>query len=533
MTYEDLVKLGAKPVDTPAPAPVAAVPSGGGMTLEQLTAMGAKPVDESKPAPAEKPSFLSEVGSRIAAPFKGARDIIANATMPTSLSDAWARIKQNAPEVGNALIAPVRTLGEASGAVTDELAHPKRMLQGAPLARALGYSTPEAVAHADAANREFSRGVVSAVPFAGLARERLTGFPESSPADAALAPGASAFGAVTAAPFVAKIAPEAKSTVLNAAQDATEGATNAVRGIGEKAIERSEERLANSSTPVKDAISEAATTIKKNAEKTATHAILAELGARIPGVGHSLTGLALAKDVGIPLAKAAGVAADEGLAAFARRALGDQGIPVAETSPFTSDQWRPRLTGPLPPSWKPRAGAGAPIEPIAAPSEVPAEPPISDNPQIAAYQDALRGATPEQTKEYTLAIKQIEDRLARAKTRPAPGPMTMPPEPVPPLPERMAPPQTPDLAPATPAEPPAPIAHPPPAMSSVLSEAPTWKPSAKDERFARQLGMKVADYRNLMAKRTAMQMVGRLPAPVGQPPAGSLEATLAALGQQP
>jgi hypothetical protein len=111
---------------------------------------GAQPIDEPVPPPAQ-PSFVDEARSRIAAPFKAIGSVFSNATLPTSPADAIARIKQNAPAVGEAVAAPFVKAVDAARGVGTIVTHP---------------TSP-------AAGREAWRGIAGNIPFGGLALDRL------------------------------------------------------------------------------------------------------------------------------------------------------------------------------------------------------------------------------------------------------------------------------------------------------------------------------------------------------------------------
>lgn len=167
----------------PAPAPAAAAPSGGFDPDAFLAAPAAAP------AAPPKRSFLAEAGSRAVAPFTAAADVVKNATAPTSLADVGARLKQNLPEVGDALLSPVRAVGHALGAVGNAIVHPVDTFGGG---------------NAPAVGRELLRGVNDNIPLANLAVERLGGPAEMSEEDAARAPGFRELGGFTGAPLVSR-----------------------------------------------------------------------------------------------------------------------------------------------------------------------------------------------------------------------------------------------------------------------------------------------------------------------------------------
>lgn len=179
---------------------------------------------------------------------------------------------------------------------------------------------------------------------------------------------------------------------------------SAGRSIGESSIARSEERALTSQAPVQDAIKKAAAEIKASATKTAQHAVLAELaGGGHSMLGHGVAGLSAAYNIGRPIAQAAGTAADEGIAAIARRVLGEK---AEDTNPFRSELWSPRKNTPLPPSWSPRAGM---TEEAPGIPDMPAAP---ADPKIAQLQDALKTATPEQAEMINASIAGLMKRGA-------------------------------------------------------------------------------------------------------------------------
>lgn len=347
-------------------------------------------------APAQR-SFLAEAAHRAADFGRGVAENTRN--IP---STSWKRIKENAKTLGHPFV-------EAGREVADELTHPMRTLQGAPLARALGYSTPEAVAHHDAVNREAIRGIQSNVPLAGLAHERLTDFLEADAADAAEAPHAAGAGQVAGMAGLA-LAPKAVPLVgrtlaraANAAQDATMATAKAARSIGEGAIARSAARGPVPTENVAGAVKE-----------TIAHSVKA---------GHMRGPAALER--------AATVGADEAVAALARRLIK---APEHEAGPFDNDLWTPRRTEPLPASWRPRPGKGLPADelPAAAASIEPTAPPVAseaprgavaapDDP-IAMAREALRdpAVTPAQADALKKAIAGYEEKAARVGPKSAP-----------------------------------------------------------------------------------------------------------------
>lgn len=304
----------------------------------------------SAPAP-EKKSFIREAAGRVADTARGAVEAVKHPV-------------ETAKSAGRAI---AHTVAEAGREVADEATHPLRTLQGAPLARLAGYSTPEAVKHADAVNREGVRGFQGNIPLAGLAHERLTGFPETSAADAAEAPHAGAVGTVAGAaaiPLATSYAPlvgRGLARAANASQDALLAASEA-------SVARSAARRAVSATPVRDAVKEAA----KEASSHAIHkTVAATLAHQLPG-GHYIAPLVAGASVAKPVGKAALTAADEGFAALARR-----------------------------------AGVGAES--------------VAESPALRNLRDALKTATPEQAESIKASIAGLERRAA-AGARPARAP---------------------------------------------------------------------------------------------------------------
>lgn len=286
---------------------------------------------------------------------------------------------------------------------------------------------------------------------------------------------------------------------------------SAGRSIGESSIARSEERALTSQAPVQDAIKKAAAEIKASATKTAQHAVLAELaGGGHSMLGHGVAGLSAAKNIGLPIARATGVAADEGIAAIARRVLGKGADAVAEdANPFRSELWGPRKNTPLPPSWSPRGGIGAP-------EELPGMPEISAppvDPRIVQLQDALKTANPEQAEMINASIAGLMKRGASPATKAARPPIV---QLAPSLDERAAatmgsisaPPSVHAEAQAAAiksAKDALLSTHAPEAEPATMGAAPaaplTFEPSKFDDKFARKLKMSVEDYRAMMNER--------------------------------
>lgn len=174
---------------------------------------------------------------------------------------------------------------------------------------------------AGATLREGMRGVNSNIPFARDAVEAMGGPPASSPEDAAAAPGAQAFGSFAGAPVAGM-----EGQLLG------KGLSLAGRGVtaaGEASVERSAARAAETSTPIRDAVGKAATEVKKNAKDIARDALLGQ----ITGHGGAVGATSAALRVGAPLAKAAGVALDEGTAAMFRKFLARGSAPAEYLPP--------------------------------------------------------------------------------------------------------------------------------------------------------------------------------------------------------
>lgn len=191
---------------------VAAPPAGS--DLEKALAAGGKPVEAS--AAPEGQSFLGEATKR-------AGDFLSSFTNPVSMRDVGQSFKDLAG-----------TVAGASGAVGHAVAHPVETFQGSPAARALGVSTPEAVARNQAEQREVMRGVNSNIPLANLAVEHLGGPSETSATDAAAAPGAQALGQLAGIP-VANMEGEIAAKAAGAAVPAI---SKVVRKAGAAADER-------------------------------------------------------------------------------------------------------------------------------------------------------------------------------------------------------------------------------------------------------------------------------------------------------
>lgn len=241
------------------------------------------------------------------------------------------------------------------------------------------------------------------------------------------------------------------------------GAAEGARAVGEGAIERSAVRTAENPAPVKAAVKEATNDIKKHAKEVATAALFGH------GVGHgTMANLYAAGRLGIPIAKAGAVAADEGIAAIARRVLG-------------------------------KGGAEGAAE-------------VADNPQILQLQDALKTASPEQADMINKAIAGLR---ARAEATHTPRGTVPPIEAIAPtLEERAA--SFREVPPAAPPARAAAFGGRPPNL-----EATEWTPGPTDERFARQLGLSVEKYRDIMSARNA-----RLAAARASPEAFSPDAAL-------
>lgn len=304
---------------------------------------------EPEPETPAKRSFLGEAAHRAA---EAGHNFVENVKNIPSTSAG--RIWENA----KALAQPFKQAGQA---VADEVTHPVRTLQGSPAAQFLGLSTPEAVRHHEAVGNEFERGFESTVPLAGLAHERLTGFPETSAEDAAEAPYAHGAGAVTgmaAAPLVGQGAGLAK--------DAGAAVSGAVRKAGQAAIERS---AARGATPIWDAVKE--------------------------GGGDLLHGHVIK-----PAVRVGATAADELGAALARKMLRKPSVPAeyvppeapATPGPVTTDVTPPNLLNSAPieagPITAPDNRLLGPITPE-APAPAAAQPAAAVAPQPVADVEAI------------------------------------------------------------------------------------------------------------------------------------------------
>lgn len=164
--------------------------------------------------------------------------------------------------------------------------------------------------------------------------------------------------------------------VLGAIPGAAQGLGQGARAFGEGAIARSEARPPG--------------TFKAAAKETAIRA--GEVGTAaaadaLLGHGHALTGLTAAARLAAPAARTAGIAADETAAAIARKLLARRTGQVAAETAET-------------------------LSPVA-------------REQIAAYQQAMTGATSEERATYETAIEDIRRRAATP--RPAPPPMSVAP----------------------------------------------------------------------------------------------------------
>lgn len=392
----------------------------------------------SKPVAAPKRPFLSEVATRARAELEP----LAHLSLPTSLSDAAARVKQNiqpAVEAAKGLGRGALAAAEFPGRV---LLHPA-----------------DALEHAGATGNEVLRGAYGNVPLLNLVNERAFGVPETSPEDAAAAvPGAREFGAL-ATPLGPKAAEGAAGVAGRAASSTTEVAG----GLGRKALARSIQRHLESGTPIRDAV-------VKALEKGAEH-------------GH----------LGLTSAVARGglVAADEAAAGLARR-LGMKAVEAPT----------PAVTPAPPPATVAPAVSVAPAAPPAEPAAppTPASPQIEvqpapftpkmgplgpgASPQVEALRAALKDADPKQAKDINAALAKIAEADAAKAARVGPKPA-----PAAPASGAAGPFGTgarPDLWGGRP---------PPP------SPLPRWTPGPKDETFAKKLGVSLEDYRRLMVKR--------------------------------
>lgn len=217
---------------------------------------------------------------------------------------------------------------------------------------------------------------------------------------------------------------------FGAAAETPGAVATGLRGIGEGAIERSGARGPGA--------------VKGAAKEALTHLIEKTVTGKIGKVGA--------------------VAADETAAAVARRILGER-----------------------------RARAAPVVEEAAAPPE-PAASPTSDNPQIAALQEALKTATPAQAEGINQAIAGYEARAARPPRAAAEPPAE---QLAPSLAERAAAVKEARIGPK-----PAPAAAPAPeAPRAAPVEVPKWEPSKFDDEYARKLKMPVEKYRAEMQQR--------------------------------
>lgn len=442
--------------------------------------------DFDQPVTPEKRSFLGEAAHR-AADF--GRSVVENAkNVPTA---SWERVKANAATLGH-------PFAEAGREVADEVTHPLRTLQGAPLARALGYSTPEAVKHHDAANREEIRGLQGNIPLAGLAHERLTGFPEESKEDAAEAPHAHGAGftlgtalgmaGAAAAPTLAPLLGRGLSTAANATQDA-------LLSGAEASVARSAARRAVTANPVREAATDLAKDLRHHGIR---HGIAAQLGHMVGGHTGALIGGALS--VAKPAAKLIGTAADEGFAALSRRALPEAAAaPVAEAEaagPLQSAAWDPE-------GWRSEAPATATAAPEtavapaeAAPVVAPAEPE-----PIKLAREALKDPNikPDQADALKKAIAGYQAKAARKAPAPETKAEAVAAEPTKPEPPSEA---RPEMWGGRP--------------SNVERPAPPFTPSDADAKYAKGIGMTVPAYREMMIRTTqpgyreAVQKLARL-----------------------
>lgn len=457
---------------------------------------GAESEDVATGAPAEKRSFLGDIGSRIK---KVGSDIAApfvNATLPASAADAWERVKQNAPILGRQFVSPLASAASGINAVGHAIAHP---------IDTFGDGKAGSVA------REAVRGVQGSVPLLGLANEHLTGFPEYSPEDAKAAPGWRDVGGMLAAPIVAKGAPE----VIPEARAAANAVQDAIAEGSDATLARSVARRAEDATPVRTAIKDLGDEVQKHGMR---HGGLAWAGHTIGGpTGAAIgAGISLAK----PVLKAAFTAADEGLAAIARRAVTPVGDVAEAGSPATAaeiaDVVSPNLeilhNGLKTATPEQAADIKKAIEGIKAraavasravgPEEAPAaseatavpspgeasapdaSAPVVDH-RIAAMRAALATASPAQAEFIKGALSGLEAKIARemaGKPLPeieSPGPVSRGPT-VPIKPENFG-------------------GRP----SNVSRPEPVWSPSDADHRFARQLGISTEKYRIIMAEREA------------------------------
>lgn len=135
-------------------------------------------------APA-KPSFLDAVKARVGGYVDRLATEASSLSLPTSLGDAAARVRQNLP----GLAEPFKDLGRGVAAANDAAAR----VMTSPV-QTLGDGK------AGSFMRETLRGVNSNIPLANLAVEHMGGPAEVSTEDAARAPGARELGALAGAP---------------------------------------------------------------------------------------------------------------------------------------------------------------------------------------------------------------------------------------------------------------------------------------------------------------------------------------------
>ena len=152
------------------------------------------PAPAPAPAPAAQPSLLSRVASQVAQPFK----------------DIGHGVMEANRAVTHAIFHPVETARGIGSAI----AHPIRGTSGA---------------------REFMRGVNDNIPLANTAVQAIGGPAESSPEDAAAAPGVRAVGGLVGAPVGGELLGGIAAKV---AEKAAPVVARAVSGIGESAEAR-------------------------------------------------------------------------------------------------------------------------------------------------------------------------------------------------------------------------------------------------------------------------------------------------------
>ena len=148
---------------------------------------------------------------------------------------------------------------------------------------------------------------------------------------------------------------------------AKEAAGDALTSAADASLTRSAARNAASATPVKDALKAAAAKVKENAVQTIKESVGSELIGHGSAFGHAGAVLSAATRLGIPIAKAGAIAADEGAAALLRR--------FGRVAPGIEE-----------------AAAGSP--------------------QIEVLKDALKTATPKQAEVIKAAISGLEKRAA-------------------------------------------------------------------------------------------------------------------------